>query len=101
MEAQMLQSLSDLDSVVKVLDYFEANNTAYLVMEYLDGRSLKDHVEKIGKLDAQIFLKQMQPLMADMDMVHFDWPIFCSWEKAARPTKWKPYDIIKWQSPKA
>ena len=46
LEAQMLQSLSDLSSVVKVLDYFEANNSAYLVMEYLDGLSLKDHLEK-------------------------------------------------------
>ena len=69
-EAQMLQSLSDLSSVVKVLDFFEANNSAYLVMEYLDGSSLKDHVEKNGKLDAQTFLKQMQPLMADMEKMH-------------------------------
>ena len=66
LEAQMLQSLSDLDSVVKVLDYFEANNSAYLVMEYLDGLSLKDHVEKNGKFDAQPFLNQMKPLMADV-----------------------------------
>ena len=70
LEAQMLQSLSDLDSVVKVLDYFEANNSAYLVMEYLDGPSLKDHVEKQGKLPAQAFLKQMKPLMADMEKMH-------------------------------
>ena len=70
MEAQMLQSLSDLDSVVKVLDYFEANNTAYLVMEYLDGSSLKDYVEKNGKLPAQNFLQQMKPLMSDMEKMH-------------------------------
>ena len=69
-EAQMLQSLSDLGSVVKVLDYFEANNSAYLVMEYLDGLSLKDHVEKNGKLSARQFLNQMKPLMADMEKMH-------------------------------
>lgn len=69
-EAQMLRSLSDLNSVVSVLDFFKANNSAYLVMEYLDGLSLKDHVEKNGKLDAQKFLKQMQPLMVDMEKMH-------------------------------
>ena len=70
MEAQMLQSLSDLDSVVKVLDYFEANNSAYLVMEYLDGPSLKDHIEQNGQLPAQEFLAKMKPLMADMEKMH-------------------------------
>ena len=69
-EAQMLQSLSDIDSIVKVYDYFEANNSAYLVMEFLDGRSLKDHVEHHGKMEAQSFLQQIRPLMDDMVKMH-------------------------------
>ena len=69
-EARMLNSLSDLPSVVDVLDFFEANNSAYLVMEFLEGSSLKDHVEQKGKLSAQSFLKQMKPLMADMEQMH-------------------------------
>ena len=69
-EARMLKSLSDLASVVNVLDFFEANNSAYLVMEYLDGLSLKDHVEKKGKLPAQQFLVQLKPLMVDMEKMH-------------------------------
>ena len=69
-EARMLKSLSDLKSVVNVLDFFEANNSAYLVMEYLDGLSLKDYVEQNGKLPAQQFLTQMKPLMADMEKMH-------------------------------
>lgn len=69
-EAQMLRSLSDLNSVVCVLDFFKANNSAYLVMEYLDGLSLKDYVEKNGKFPAQKFLSQLKPLMADMEKMH-------------------------------
>lgn len=69
-EARMLKSLSDLSSVVNVLDFFETNNTAYLVMEYLDGCSLKDHVEKYGKMPAQQFFVQLKPLMADMEKMH-------------------------------
>ena len=34
-EAKILQSLSDIDSVVKVTDYFEANNAAYLVIGHM------------------------------------------------------------------
>ena len=45
-EAKMLQSLSDLKGVVNVRDFFETNNTAYLVMEFLDGCSLKDQVDR-------------------------------------------------------
>lgn len=56
-EARMLKSLSDLPCVVDVIDFFEINNSAYLVMEYLEGLSLKDYVEKNGKLPAQQFLK--------------------------------------------
>lgn len=69
-EARMLKSLSDLPSVVNVVDFFEANNSAYLVMEFLDGSSLKDYVEQKGCLPAQSFLKQMEPLMADMEKMH-------------------------------
>ena len=70
LEAKMLQSLSDLHSVVKVLDYFEANNTAYLVMEFLEGSSLNRFVEKNGRFPVQQFLHKLRPLMEDMARMH-------------------------------
>lgn len=69
-EARMLQSLADLSGVVNVLDFFEANNTAYLVMEFLDGCSLKDYVQRNGKLPAKSFFEQLRPLMEDMEAMH-------------------------------
>ena len=69
-EARMLKRLSDLGSVVDVLDFFEINNSAYFVMEYLEGSSLKSYVEQRGKIPAQQFLKQLKPLMADMEAMH-------------------------------
>ena len=69
-EARMLQSLSDLNSVVNVADFFETNNTAYLVMEFLDGCSLKDYVLQNGKMPAKQFLEQLKNLMADIDAMH-------------------------------
>ena len=69
-EARTLQSLSDLRSVVNVVEFFEANNTAYLVMEFLDGCSLKDYVMRNGKMPAQRLFQQMRPMMADLDVMH-------------------------------
>ena len=69
-EARMLKSLSDLPGMVNVLDYFEANNSAYLVMEFLEGDSLKVYAQKNGKFPAQPFLKQLRPLMEDIERMH-------------------------------
>lgn len=40
-EAQMLSSFSNKKGIVKVFGYFRQNNTAYLVMEYLEGVTLR------------------------------------------------------------
>ena len=69
-EARMLQNLSDLKSVVKVVDFFEANNSAYLVMEFLDGCSLKDYVQHNGKMPAKQFLDQFRILLEDIEIMH-------------------------------
>lgn len=69
-EARVLKSLSDIKSIVNVLDFFEANNTGYLVMEFLEGDSLKSYAMKNGKFPAQEFLKQLRPLMEDIDQMH-------------------------------
>lgn len=69
-EARMLKSLSDLNSVVNVLDFFEFNNSAYLVMEFVEGDSLKAHALKHGKFPAQEFLTKLRPLMEDLERMH-------------------------------
>ena len=45
-EARTMARFSEYENIVHVFDYFEANNTAYLVMEFLDGCSLKKYMEK-------------------------------------------------------
>ena len=69
-EAKTLKSLSDLKNIVNVLDYFEANNTAYLVMEFLDGSSLKEYAAGHGRFPAQKFLAGIRPLMEDIHRMH-------------------------------
>ena len=69
-EARTLKSLSDLKNIVNVLDFFETNNTAYLVMEFLEGSSLKEYAAQNGMFPAQKFLAQIKPLMEDIHRMH-------------------------------
>lgn len=44
-EARIMSSLFDVKEVVKVLDYFEENGDAYIVMEYVSGITLRQYME--------------------------------------------------------
>lgn len=53
-EAKTLLKLRNNPIVVDILDYFTQNNTAYLVMEYLDGQDLRKLArDSGGKLDSE------------------------------------------------
>lgn len=45
-EARVLQGLEREEHVVNVLDFFQENGTAYLVMEYLEGPTLGQYMEE-------------------------------------------------------
>jgi len=47
-EAKTLSTLSDCAGIVKVDSFVEENNTAYLVMEYVEGHSLDAEAQKYG-----------------------------------------------------
>lgn len=44
-EAKTLVRFKNTKGIVKVLDYFEENNTAYFSMEYINGRTLESIIE--------------------------------------------------------
>lgn len=68
-EAQTLANL-DFPHIVKVYDSFEENNTAYIVMEYIEGVTLAQYIEKNGPMPSDQLLKLFLPLMCDLDAVH-------------------------------
>ena len=70
LEAKMLASQDDLPCVVRVVDYFPANNTAYLVMEYLDGVTLKQKVMEEGAIPARELLPKLPSLLDDLKKLH-------------------------------
>lgn len=63
-EAKCLQRIAGLHpNIVTVNEVFEANNTAYYVMEYLEGQSLKEYVADRGKLSVRETLTLMMPVV--------------------------------------
>jgi serine/threonine-protein kinase len=56
--------------IVNVLDVFEENNTAYIAMEYIDGYSLKNILEKDGILPETKALKYICQVGKALQFVH-------------------------------
>lgn len=69
-EAAMLKALDDIPSAVRILAYFEANGTAYMVMEFLSGQTLRSMVEKNGPIPVGELMPRMLPLMKDLTLMH-------------------------------
>ena len=61
----------DHANVVRVRDFFEANGTAYLVMDYYEGESLLEYLERHGgKLPWRAALELMLPVLDGLREVH-------------------------------
>ena len=60
-EAQILAQLDSVPAIVRVLDFFRENNTAYIVMEFVEGVTLRDY---LSRLPARMNFAQAQALMA-------------------------------------
>ncbi|MCM1298480.1 MAG: protein kinase [Firmicutes bacterium] len=48
-EAQKLVKFTNINGIVQVRDYFEENGTAYIVMEYVEGPTLIQYLNKLGQ----------------------------------------------------
>lgn len=69
-EAKSLSAYYDLDGIVSVRDFFYANNTAYIVMGYVDGISVKEYVEKNGPIEGEKFIHMLEPVIQSLAKVH-------------------------------
>jgi serine/threonine protein kinase len=69
-EAQSAAQFSGEAGIVEIRDYFEENDTAYIVMNYLEGGNLGEIVRSRGKLEPKTFFAVMLPLMRTLEHVH-------------------------------
>ena len=69
-EAQTMAMFSKDKGIVKALDFFEINNTAYIVMEYLEGVTLKQYLKENKRIDAEDLVELLVPLIEALDEIH-------------------------------
>nr|AGS53139.1 putative serine/threonine protein kinase [uncultured bacterium contig00040] len=70
-EARNMAKFAGEPNVIGVYNFFEENNTAYIVMEYLDGQTLKEYMaEKGGKLPEEEALHYIRPILEAVASIH-------------------------------
>ena len=69
-EARVLAKFANEKGIVGIRDFFEDNNTAYIVMDFLTGETLKSHLKEVGKLSWQETIKLMTPVINSLAQVH-------------------------------
>ncbi len=69
-EARKLAQFDDVPAVVRVIEFFAQNDTAYFVMPYLPGRPLAARVKAEGPLSADQLLELLWPLADGLAAVH-------------------------------
>ncbi len=69
-EAKRLQNKIRHSHIVRVADVFEANNTAYYVMEFLEGKTLREYIQKCGALDEEETLAILLPVIRALGYLH-------------------------------
>ena len=77
-EARKMSKVDNLTNVVRVRDIFQENETAYIVMDFVEGETLKARLDKTGPLTwkqaKDIFLPAIQAMeqVHQADLVHRD-----------------------------
>ena len=69
-EARSVAQFSKESGIVDVRDFFTENNTAYIVMEFLDGVNLNEYIHKNGVMEAKQTFEMMLPLMRSLEKMH-------------------------------
>ena len=69
-EAKTLAKLDGAPAVVKVIDFLEANGTAYMVMALVRGNTLEWRIRKNGTLVPSEIERLLEPLLDGLQCVH-------------------------------
>ncbi len=69
-ESRKLAKFDDVPGIVQIYDCFQENNTAYIVMEYLEGETLGAYIEREGKIPVQRVIEIITPILDALAAVH-------------------------------
>ena len=69
-EARNMAKIDTFPTLVRVRDVLVANETAYLIMDYVEGETLKNLVMKTGTLSYEKVCTYLFPIMEDLSKIH-------------------------------
>lgn len=69
-EAKNVARFRRQPGIVEVSDFIEENNTAYIIMEYLDGITLREHLRKNGVMSPKSAVRLLKPVMQALEKIH-------------------------------
>lgn len=69
-EAKNLASFSKEKDIINVYDYFEENQTAYIIMEYVDAPLLKTRLREEGRMSAETAEGYMVAILNALSKIH-------------------------------
>jgi hypothetical protein len=69
-EARKMVKVDNIPGVVRVLELFQENGTAYIVMEFVEGETLKARLQKTGPLSWSQAKTIFEPVVHAMSKVH-------------------------------
>ncbi len=69
-EGRTLASLQDAPGIVRVFDFLEANGTAYIIMQLVQGETLENRMKNAGNLSPAAVDRILWPLLDGLERVH-------------------------------
>lgn len=69
-EARNMAKFAGESDFVSVHDYFAENNTAYIIMEFVEGQNLKQYMQKHGRLTLSDAMPIIMPVMNALEKIH-------------------------------
>lgn len=70
MEAKSTAQFEKAKDIVNVYNYFEENNTAYIVMEFIEGVLLKEYIADRGRMEQDTALAVIMPVIEAVKKIH-------------------------------
>ena len=68
-EVEFMLSLNH-PNIVKIFDFFDENDEVYIVMEYVEGKTLKELVQASGKMSVNNAIKYVQQICDALSYAH-------------------------------
>ena len=69
-EARKMSRVDDIPGVVRVRELFQENDTAYIVMDFVEGETLKARLKRSGPMSWDQAKEIFQPAIRAMEQVH-------------------------------